>query len=322
MFDPLTIATIIATFLLAGAVKGVIGLGLPTVSLGLLAAVLDLPTAMALLLVPSFATNVWQALAGGNGRTVLARIWPFLGAAAITVPLGAAALTAVDPALLSALLGLLLVIYALVNIAGVRIALSARQARWAGPPIGAVNGILTGMTGSFVVPGVMFLQAIGLPRDMLVQAMGMLFAVSTAALALALQDNDLLSASLGAWSAAALGPAALGMLLGQRLRRRLSERRFRQVFFIALLVLGMAITARSLLGWTPPGAETPSPRGVSRHYATVAPPQLDPAPAVQPKQCRSTTIDRDSSASRSKSAMCRGTPGSTGMSSIWLKSQS
>ena len=315
MFDPPTIAVIVTTFLLAGAVKGVIGLGLPTVSLGLLAAVLDLPTAMALLLVPSFATNVWQGLAGGNGRAVLARIWPFLGAAAITVRLGAAALTALDPALLSGLLGLLLVIYALVNIAGVRIALSARQAMWAGPPIGAVNGILTGMTGSFVVPGVMFLQAIGLPRDMLVQAMGMLFAVSTAALALALQDNDLLSASLGAWSATALGPAAIGMVLGQRLRRRLSERRFRQIFFIALLVLGMGITARSLQdagGWTPPVAS----------YETVAPEQLDPAPAVQPKQWRSTTIDRDSSASRSKSAMCRGTPGSTGMSSIWLKSQS
>ena len=246
MFDPPTIAVIVTTFLLAGAVKGVIGLGLPTVSLGLLAAVLDLPTAMALLLVPSFATNVWQGLAGGNGRAVLARIWPFLGAAAITVRLGAAALTALDPALLSGLLGLLLVMYALVNIAGVRIALSARQAMWAGPPIGAVNGILTGMTGSFVVPGVMFLQAIGLPRDMLVQAMGMLFAVSTAALALALQDNDLLSASLGAWSATALGPAAIGMVLGQRLRRRLSERRFRQIFFIALLVLGMGIMARSL----------------------------------------------------------------------------
>lgn len=325
MFDPPTIAAIVTTFLLAGAVKGVIGLGLPTVSLGLLAAVLDLPTAMALLLAPSLATNVWQALAGGHARAILARIWPFLSAAAVAVPIGAEALTAVDPSLLSALLGLLLAIYALVNIAGVRIALSARQAAWAGPPIGAVNGILTGMTGSFVVPGVMFLQAIGLPRDMLVQAMGMLFAVSTAALALALQNNDLLSVSLGAWSAAALGPAVIGMLLGQRLRRRLSERRFRQIFFGALLVLGIGITARSLQDagrMDAAGCRTPSLRGVSGRYATVAPPQLDPAPAVQPKQWRSTTMDRDSSASRSKSAMCRGTPGSTGMSSIWLKSQS
>ena len=58
MADPALLALIAATFLLAGAVKGVIGLGLPTVSLGILTAALDLPTAMALLLVPSLATNV------------------------------------------------------------------------------------------------------------------------------------------------------------------------------------------------------------------------------------------------------------------------
>ena len=67
MFDFVTVAAIAGTFLLAGGVKGVIGLGLPTVSLGLLTAVLDLTTAMALLIVPSFVTNLWQAMAGGNG---------------------------------------------------------------------------------------------------------------------------------------------------------------------------------------------------------------------------------------------------------------
>ena len=50
MPDSLAIAVIAGTFLFAGAVKGVIGLGLPTVSLGLLTAALDLRTAMALLI--------------------------------------------------------------------------------------------------------------------------------------------------------------------------------------------------------------------------------------------------------------------------------
>jgi len=63
-----------------------------------------------------------------------------------------------------------------------------------------VNGILTGMTGSFVIPGVMFLQAIGLPRDTLIQAMGMLFTASTLALAIALQGNRLLTVELGSLS--------------------------------------------------------------------------------------------------------------------------
>lgn len=248
MFDVVTVITVAGTFLLAGTVKGVIGLGLPTVSLALLTVALDLPAAMALLLVPSFVTNVWQALAGGGGSVILRRLWPFLLMATLTVWLGATALTRVDLGLLSALLGLLLVVYGAANLAGFRLSVSSRQEVWVGPLLGTANGVLTGMTGSFVVPGVMFLQAIGLPRDMLIQAMGMLFTVSTVALALALRGNDLLTADLGLLSAAALLPAIAGMALGQRIRRRLSEARFRRVFFSALLALGLYIIATAATG--------------------------------------------------------------------------
>ena len=249
MAEPLTLLAIAGTFLLAGAVKGVIGLGLPTVSLALLTVVVGLPQAMALLLVPSFVTNVWQAAVGGNAVAILRRLWPFLLMATVTVWIGAHALTRVDLALLSALLGAVLVVYGALNLAGLRLALTARQEVWAGPLLGTANGVLTGMTGSFVVPGVLFLQAIGLPRDMLIQAMGLLFTVSTLALAVALQRNQLLSAELGALSAAALVPALLGMGLGQRLRRRLPEPLFRRVFFVALLLLGGYIMASALGGF-------------------------------------------------------------------------
>ncbi len=245
MADPIILVAIIGTFAVAGAVKGVIGLGLPSVSLGLLTAVLDLPSAMALLLVPSLVTNVWQALTGGNTWSLIGRLWPFLAMAAATVWIGSLALTRVDVALLSALLGLLLVAYAVLNLSGIRVSISRRQETWCGTLIGAVNGTLTGMTGSFVVPGVMFLQAIGLARDALIQAMGMLFTVSTLALGLALQGHGLLTIEHGALSAMALLPAALGMLVGQRLRRSLSEVLFRQLFFIALAVLGGYVIARS-----------------------------------------------------------------------------
>ncbi|MFQ5683766.1 MAG: sulfite exporter TauE/SafE family protein [Candidatus Binatia bacterium] len=248
MFDLFTITVIAGTFLLAGAVKGVIGLGLPTVSLGLLTAALDLPTAMALLIAPSFVTNVWQAVVGGNGRAILLRIWPFLLTATATVWLGATALTRVDVSLLSGLLGGLLVAYSTLNLAGVRVAIPAQREVWAGPLFGTANGILAGMTGSFVVPGVLFLQTIGLSRDMLVQAMGILFTASTVALALALKGNSLLTIQLSLVSAAAVIPAAVGMVTGQRGRRRLSEDRFRQTFFIAILVLGVYIIVKAVVG--------------------------------------------------------------------------
>ena len=144
LFSITAVATITATFLLAGTVKGIIGLGLPTVSLGLLVLVFDLTTAMALLLAPSFATNLWQATTGGHGRVIVRRLWPFLLLATSTVWLGALALTRVDLSLLSALLGGLLVTYATLNLVGIRLTTSASQEAWLGPLFGTANGILTG----------------------------------------------------------------------------------------------------------------------------------------------------------------------------------
>lgn len=240
-----TFLLIAGTFLLAGLVKGVIGMGLPTVSLAVLAATIGLPQAMALLLVPSFVTNLWQALSGGHARAVVSRIWPFLVMATATIWLGALALTRVDPAYLSGLLGLLLIAYAAIGLGGIRIAVPSGHEAWAGPVFGATNGVLSGMTGSFVVPGVMFLQALGLPKDELVQAMGMLFTLSTIGLAAALGGNGLLSPELGVQSVAVVVPALLGMAAGQAVRGRLSEARFKRVFLAGILSIGLYIVAEA-----------------------------------------------------------------------------
>ena len=246
MLDPANLL-VIATFLLAGTVKGVIGLGLPTVSLAILTVALDLPSAMALLLVPSFVTNLWQAGVGGNALLLCRRLWPFLLPATLCVWIGAQALLRVELALLSALLGLLLVIYAGVSLAGWRAELGNRQQAWAGPVTGLVNGLLTGMTGSFVVPGVIYLNAIGLDREQLIQAMGILFTLSTLALAVSLQHYDLLNGAQLKTSAIALAPALLGMIIGQRVRRAIAEQAFRRLFFVSLMLLGGYIATTALL---------------------------------------------------------------------------
>jgi uncharacterized membrane protein YfcA len=125
--------------------------------------------------------------------------------------------------------------------------ISRRLERWLGPLCGVANGVFTGMTGSFVVPGVMYLQAIGLSRDLLVQAMGVLFTLSTLALAVALQRNAILTVELSFISTAAVIPAALGMIAGQRLRKKLADKNFRRSFFFAIFVLGAYVLFAALL---------------------------------------------------------------------------
>ena len=175
MFDLSTIIAILGTFFVAGLVKGVIGLGLPSISLAVLTVATNLPTSMALLLVPSLVTNIWQAVRGGKFRVILIRLWPLFLTATVTVCFRATALTSVDQTLLSALLGVLLMTYAVVNLSGLRFNLKTRHEWWVGFLVGSVNGILTGMTGSFVVPGVFYLQSIRQEKDELIQSMGILF---------------------------------------------------------------------------------------------------------------------------------------------------
>jgi uncharacterized protein len=247
LFNFHVIAIVLLTFLIAGVVKGLIGLGMPTVSLALLTASVGLPHAMALLLVPSFVTNVWQAVAGRNTRLILARLWLFLVMAAASVWIGAAILARVNVTLLSALLGTLLLIYAVLNLGGVRVLVSRDRETWLSPLAGLLNGVLTGMIGSFIVPGVLFLQALGFARDELIQAMAMLFTVSTVALTLALGSNGLLSPELGVLSSIAVIPAVIGMLIGQWLGERMPDAMFRRAFFIGLLILGAYIVAQTIV---------------------------------------------------------------------------
>ena len=159
--------------------------------------------------------------------------------------LGAIALTRVDLDVLSALLGLLLVAHGGLSLAGIRLTIPARSEGWVGLVFGAANGILTGMTGWFPVPGVTYLQGIGLSRDILAQSMDMLFTASTVALAFAPGTNALLSTELVIASLLAIVPSLIGMWAGQNLRRRLSETQFRGTISIGIVLLVIYILIKA-----------------------------------------------------------------------------
>ena len=245
--SPQMIVVVAVAFLVAGAVKGVVGLGLPTVSLALLTVALGLKEAMALMLIPSLVTNIWQGLAGGALADIMRRLWSLFLFGCVAIWFGTGLLATADTGALSALLGLLLCVYSAISLMTPQVPPPGRWETVLTPATGAATGFLCGLTGSFVVPGVLYLQALGLPRDVLVQAMGVAFTISTAALAVALGGHGLLPVELGVVSAAALVPAAAGMVLGQWIRHRIPEQRFRTVFFCALLALGAYLFLRVLV---------------------------------------------------------------------------
>ncbi|WP_394845556.1 sulfite exporter TauE/SafE family protein [Pendulispora brunnea] len=245
-FDATTIAVIVVTFFVGGLVKGLTGLGLPPVVLGILTAAIGIQPAKALILIPTFLTNVLQACTGGRGRAVTVRTWPFLVAATALTASGAFTLHYFDASLMSSLLGMGLMIYGVLGLFKMRLTIRERWVHPTGVIFGGINGFLTGLTGSSAVPGIFYLQSLGLSRDELIQSMGILFTLSTIGLAWSLRMQDLLSANLAVMSAIALIPATIGMSIGNRIRKGIPEEKFRTVFHVALLSLGLYIAIRHL----------------------------------------------------------------------------
>ena len=246
LLQPETLVLIAVVFILAGLVKGVVGLGLPAVSLGLLTIFLGLKVAIVLIVAPSLATNLWQGLAGGALLAIGRRIWALLAFTCAGIWFGTGLLAQSDGRLLAGLLGLLLAVYAVTALATPNIRVPPAWEPWLSPPIGAISGFFTGLTGSFTFPGIAYVQALGFSRDRLIQAMGMIFLAATSTLALGLANNGMLTRELGIASLSAMIPAFLGLMGGQRLRRRIPAAHFRRVLLGALLVLGIYIGIKAI----------------------------------------------------------------------------
>ncbi|HEX7967043.1 MAG TPA: sulfite exporter TauE/SafE family protein [Stellaceae bacterium] len=244
MLDPFAIVTA-ATFLLAGFVKGVIGLGLPTVAIGLLGLVMTPAQAASLLIVPSLVTNVWQLAAGPRFLPLMRRLWPMMLGICFGSWAGMGLLTGGNGHATAAL-GVALAVYAVVGLTAVRFSVPARAEPWLSPVIGAATGLVTAATGVFVIPAVPYLQALRLDKDDLVQALGLSFTVSTLALTINLARAGAFHPGVAGASLLALVPALAGMLIGQRIRTRVQPEVFRRWFFLGLLLLGADLALRGI----------------------------------------------------------------------------
>ena len=246
MPDSITAILIIGfTFLLAGLVKGVIGMGLPTVAMGLLSLAIPPVQAAALLVIPSLVTNLWQLLAGPSFSALIRRFSTMMIATVAGTVAGIGLLTGSAGPLATIALGIVLAVYGIVGLRTLHLKIPARHQPWLSPAVGLVTGVLTGATGIFVIPAVPYFNALGLSKEELIQTLGLSFTVSTLALAAGLLLKGQFELQLATHSLLALLPALGGMFLGQQLRNRLKQEVFRRWFFAALLVLGIYMALRA-----------------------------------------------------------------------------
>lgn len=243
--DLATTALVLFVFFLAGMIKGVVGFGLPLFAISVLASVISLPAAIAANVGPSLVTNARQAFRGPYLMGLIKRLWPFLVPAILLTWVGIVIQVRLNPAYPGLVLGILAVIFAVVSFSKVKLTLRPDHEKIVGVLVGIVNGVVTGITGIFVLPGGLYIQALGLSRDELVQALGILFLVSTVAVGGIFIAKSLMTPSLAVLSVLAIFPAVAGMSIGEKLRSRLSEAMFRKVFLFGIAIIGVSLILRN-----------------------------------------------------------------------------
>jgi uncharacterized membrane protein YfcA len=230
-------------FTLAGFVKGVLGQGLPTVAIGILALIMSPGEAAALIMIPALVTNVWQAWFGPSLASLLRRLWPTLTASFfgtfVATALGLGLLTPEAAVLARKALGIALILYGMLGISRLQLQVPPRFEPWLGPTMGAANGAVSTATGVFMFPVIPYIQSLGLDRDDLVQAQGISFTISTLALTMVLLANGTLNATNAVGSFVAMAVTFVGMFLGQHVRKTVRPDVFRFLFFLGMLALGV-----------------------------------------------------------------------------------
>ncbi len=243
----ITLIMIAVALTIAGFVKGVIGLGLPTVSIGLLATQMPPAQALAIVIVPAIVTNIWQTFVGPYLRDIIRRLWPLMVGTVIGILACSGMMTGPYARISTVVLGLLLVIYGAISLGQVRFAVAEPNQKWVGGIVGLITGAISATTGVQVIPSMPFMQAIGMEKDELVQALGVFFTTATIALSFNLTAAGLLTTATALPGGIALVCAFGGMFLGQALRARMDQDSFRRWFLIAMMLLGAYLALSTLL---------------------------------------------------------------------------
>ena len=239
-----TVTWVAAGLLLAGIVKGATGLGYATCALPFLVAGLGLRPAMAIVLLPALATNVAVALTTGHLAETVRRFRRLYAAMVPGIAIGIALLVWISQSAAVKALGGLVVAYAVWTLLRPQMQLSRAAALHLQVPVGFLNGVLTGLTGSQVIPLFPYMMSLDLDPARLVQAINLAVLLCSLILAAGLGAAGIMTPELLGLSVLAVAPALSGVGIGSRLRSSIPADGVRRLVLMVLLLMGASMILR------------------------------------------------------------------------------
>jgi uncharacterized protein len=236
--------------LVAGLIKGTTGLGYSTCALPFLVSAVGLRSAIVIVPIPALAANLGLLFGAGNVAEMLRRFWVFYASTVPGIFYGTKLIAWIDQTLATQALGVITIGYTLYGAIRPNLTLPSRWEQPLQLPAGLLNGLLTGLTGSQVMPLLPYMLSLKLDPDRFVQAVNIAVVTASAMLGLALFVSGLMTWQLVMLSALGVLPALAGVVLGNCLRSRIPTRAFRAAVLIMIFLMGVSFVVdfRSLFG--------------------------------------------------------------------------
>ncbi|MEL6952920.1 MAG: sulfite exporter TauE/SafE family protein [Pseudomonadota bacterium] len=245
----LVLAAACVTFL-GGFVKGAVGFAMPLIMVAGLSFFLSPQLTVATLILPVALANLMQAGRHGLNEALEAgrEHWRYLLIVCVAILLSAQLLIYLDPADFYLILGMPVVFLTLIQLVGVQFHVPPARRRLVEWSVGALAGGMGGLTGTWGPPTVLYLMALGTERQRQMLVQGLVYGLGAAMLLVAHLYSGVLNRNTWQLSAAMLIPATLGMYIGFRMGDRLNAARLRQVTLLVLLLGGLNLIRRGLIG--------------------------------------------------------------------------
>lgn len=245
--DTQTFITAFSAFFIASFLKGLTGLGFSTICLGFLAVFMDLRLAIPLVFLPSLSSNIMVMADAGRFFEALKRFWPLYLSALPGLVAGILFLDSSRSELPKAVLGTVMFIYGIWGLKNRIIQLSEKREKQLLVPVGLLSGLVNGATGSQIMPIMPYLLSLKMDRDIFVQTINCAFTFNTLIMITGLGKLGMLTLPTLYLSAGGILPVALGIFLGGKIRKRVTEEIYRKAVLILLIALGISLTSRFFL---------------------------------------------------------------------------
>jgi uncharacterized membrane protein YfcA len=246
--DPIHFGLALALTLFAGFVKGAVGFAMPMIMISGFSSFLPPETALAGLILPTVVTNLSQAFRQG-WQPALQTVHTYrriLIATVIFIVISAGFVHVIPQDVFLLLLGLPITAFALLQLAGVNLALSLEHRARAEWVLGAIGGLYGGISGVWGPPLLVYLLSIKADKTETVRAQGVVFLIGAVVLFAAHLRSGVLNPETLLFSALLVIPAQLGQMIGTRIQDRLDQTRFRRWTLILLVLTGLNLARRAV----------------------------------------------------------------------------